>query len=135
MKAAVPERILLVEDDERMVKLLRALLELSEFQIFVASSGDAAVNRAMEIQPNLVILDLLLPDMSGYEVCRRLRRSFQPWTLPILMLTGLDQPVDQLRGFAFGADAYLTKPTRPEELIKTVKLLLGHPDPELSATG
>jgi DNA-binding response OmpR family regulator len=60
------------------------------------------------------------------------RQFFHPWTLPVLILTGMDKPVDQLRGFAFGADAYLTKPCEPEELIRTVSLLLGHQDPEFS---
>ena len=125
-------RILVIEDDAAMARLLRALLECAGYEVQTQGSGSAALTDAAEMTPDLVILDLGLPDMNGYEVCRQLRQQFQPWSLPILMFTGMDKPVDQLRGFAFGADAYLTKPCEPEELLKTVALLLGHADAEFS---
>ena len=125
-------RILVIEDDAAMARLLRALLECAGHEVQTQGSGSAALTDAAEMTPDLVILDLGLPDMNGYEVCRQLRQQFQPWSLPILMFTGMDKPVDQLRGFAFGADAYLTKPCEPEELLKTVALLLGHADAEFS---
>ena len=125
MPATPRARILIVEDEEAMSRLLKALLELSSYEVHVESSGAAALNYAAEQQPDLVILDLRLPDINGYEVCRKLRQFSNSWSMPILMLTGMDKPADQLRGFAFGADAYLTKPCDPPELLKAVNLLLG----------
>ena len=118
-------RILVVEDDAAMARVLVAILASSEYDVHVESSGQAAIGYAAESPVNLVILDLRLPDLSGYEVCQQLRRFTNSWELPILMLTGMDKPVDQLRGFAFGADAYLTKPCDPDDLLRTVATLLG----------
>ena len=125
MSAAPRTQILIVEDDDAMSRLLKTLLELSGYEVHVEGSGSAGLNYAAEEQPDLVILDLRLPDINGYEVCRKLRQFSNSWSMPILMLTGMDKPADQLRGFAFGADAYLTKPCDPAELLKTVSLLLG----------
>ena len=130
MGTTTRHRILLVEDDETMIKLLRSVLELRGYEVSVVRCGVTALACAMDSQPSLVVLDVGLPDMNGYEVSRRLRHSFNSWVLPILMLTGLDKPVDQLRGFASGADAYLTKPCDPPELLNTIALLLGQPNEE-----
>ena len=119
------ERILVVDDDEAVARILRLRLESVGYHVHTEGGGATALLYAAEHPVDLVILDLRLPDINGYEVCRRLRQLFHSWSLPILMLTGLDQPVDQLRGFAHGADAYLTKPCEPSELLKTVALLLG----------
>ena len=121
------ERIVIVEDDEALAKLLTRLLEFSGCDVHAVASGTAALHYIAEHEPHLVILDLMLPDVDGYEVCRQLRQQFTSWSLPILMLTGKDKPADQLRGYAFGADAYLTKPCEPTELLQTVALLLGRP--------
>ena len=129
------QRILVIEDDEALVKLLRSILELAGYEVHAVRCGMTALDCVTDAQPALVILDLGLPDMNGYEVSRKLRQCFHPWSLPILMLTGMDKPVDQLRGFASGADAYLTKPCDPPELLKTVALLLGQPDTKLSGAG
>ena len=118
-------RILVVDDDEALGRMLAACLELSGYQVDTQTHGAAALQAATERQPDLVILDLRLPDMSGFDVCKELRRLFHPWEVPILMLTGVDQPLAQLRGFACGADAYLIKPTASDELLRTVALLLG----------
>lgn len=130
MDPASRHRILLVEDDEVMIKLLRSVLEISGYDVSVVRCGTTALTCAKDSQPSLVILDVGLPDMNGYEVSRQLRHSFNPWAMPILMLTGMDRPVDQLRGFASGADAYLTKPCDPPELLNTIALLLGQPSAE-----
>lgn len=132
MRASRRERILVIEDDAAMVRVLRARLEGAGYEVRAERSGAAALTEVADTPPNLVILDLGLPDMNGYEVCRQLRQRFDPWSLPILIVTGMDKPVDQLRGFAFGADAYLTKPCDSSELLKTVALLLGHTDAEFS---
>lgn len=119
------KKILVVEDEADMAALLRERLESVGYAVHTEGSGRAGLAYVAEHQPHLVILDLRLPDLHGYDVCRELRKACHPWVLPILMLTAMDQPIDQLRGFAHGADAYLTKPFDSDELLKTVTLLLG----------
>lgn len=125
MDATRKKQILIVEDDESLAMLLTQRLESEGFEVHAVSSGATGLVYAAEYRPDLVILDLRLPDMHGYQVCKELRQIFHPWALPVLMLTGMDQPIDELRGFAHGADAYLTKPYDPTELLKSVRLLLG----------
>ncbi len=119
------KEILIIEDDEQMARSLRRLLEREGFVIHVATCGEAALSYAAEHRSSLVMLDLRLPDVGGYEVCKSLRKLYHPWAVPILMLTGMDRPIDQLRGFAHGADAYLIKPCESSELLSTISLLLG----------
>jgi DNA-binding response OmpR family regulator len=122
--------ILIVEDDTALARLVQWHLEEAGFAISTAHTGKDALLRAAEHRPDLIILDLKLPDMHGYDVAKEFRKLYHPWAVPILMLTGMDKPIDQLRGFAFGADAYLTKPFRPTELLETILPMLG----QLSAT-
>ena len=117
-------KILIVEDNAPLARGLKLQLEERGFQVHEETEGSKAVSFAAEHPVDLVILDLKLPDMSGYEVCKQLRKISQPWLVPVLMLTGMKEPVDQLRGFAYGADAYLTKPYETSELLKTISLLL-----------
>lgn len=119
------ESILIVEDDAGVASVLRRRLELFGFRVHTETTGRTALSYAAEHQPGLVLLDLRLPDIGGYEVCKELRRLYNRWQLPIVMVTGMDKPVDQLRGFACGADAYLTKPFELGEVVRTVELLLG----------
>ena len=121
------EWILIVEDDADMAEVLKTRLRSVGFEVHTEGQGKEALSYASEHQPDLVILDLKLPDMSGYEVCKGLRKLYDAWTPPVLMLTGMSEPVDKLRGFAYGADAYLTKPFEAAELIKAIALLLGDP--------
>ena len=120
--------IVIIEDDEALVKLLKATLTNAGYDVRTVRCGTTALSSISDVPPRLVILDLGLPDMDGYEVCRKLRESFHSWVLPIVMLTGMDKPADQLRGFAHGADAYLTKPCDPPELLNTIHLLLEGPE-------
>ena len=122
------EWILIIEDDGDMAKMLQRRLQSVGFGVHTEDRGETALSYASEHQPDLVILDLNLPDMSGYAVCKALRKLYDAWTPPILMLTGMSEPVDKLRGFAHGADAYLTKPYEPTELVKTISTLLGEPN-------
>ena len=122
------EQILIVEDDRDMAEVLKTRLRSVGFGVHAENRGREALSYASEHQPDLVILDLKLPDMSGYEVCKTLRKLYDTWSPPILMLTGMSEPIDQLRGFAYGADAYLTKPYEPTELVKTISFLLREPN-------
>lgn len=123
--ASAQDRILVVEDDEKIAHLLTQALEQQGHAVHAVSSGALALNDVARERPNLVILDLKLPDINGYQVCHVLRKLYHPSVVPVLMLTGMDQPIDQLRGFAHGADAYMTKPFVLAELLKTVSTLLG----------
>ncbi len=125
MKLMNREKILIVEDDPDVAQALGVRLSSAGYRPQIVEHGEAAVHCAADDPPDLVILDLKLPDMHGYEVCRLLRKHYQPWELPVLMLTGSDDIKSKLNGFATGADAYLTKPYRPAELLKTIRLLLG----------
>ena len=119
------QRILVVEDDEDILRALKVRLEAGGFEVHTEERGIEGVSYATANPPDLVVLDLRLPDIHGYEVCKRLRHSYSSWAMPILMLTGMNEPIDQLRGFAHGADAYLPKPYDSNELLKTIHLLLG----------
>lgn len=125
MDSIARKSILVVEDEEALARFLRWELESAGFDVQTETSGRGALNYAAERRPDLVILDLRLPDIHGYQVCRELRRLYHPWVVPVLMLTAMDKPIDQLRGFAYGADAYMTKPYEPAELFKTISLLMG----------
>ena len=121
------KQILVVEDEADMAEFLKERLQFAGYTVHTEASGKKGLSYAAEHQPDLVVLDLMLPDIHGYEVCKALHKLSTPWVLPILMLTAMAQPVDQLRGFAHGADAYLTKPFDSNELLKTVAMLLGDP--------
>ena len=117
-------RILIVEDDVALARLVKTHLERAGYEAHVEHEGKAALVFAAEHRADLVILDLVLPDMSGYEVCLELRRLYQPWILPVVMLTALNQPKDKLLGFSHGAEAYLMKPVATSELLSTVEDML-----------
>ncbi len=132
------KRILLVEDEPDVAGLLKARLELHGYEVHVEDKGRAALEDARALRPDLVILDLMLPDMDGYAVSEALRRHYRSWSVPsefqrtwsvpILMLTARDQPRDKLRGYGAGADAYLTKPYDAGELLSTIAQLLRDAD-------
>jgi two-component system, OmpR family, phosphate regulon response regulator PhoB len=120
----VRPRILIVEDDEALANLVRSHLERAGYDVHVEHRGKPALVFAAEHRADLVILDLVLPDLSGYEVCLELRRLYHPWILPVMMLTALSQPKDKLLGFSHGAEAYLMKPVATSELLSTVEGML-----------
>jgi len=113
--------VLLVEDDERIIEFVRRGLEAEGYHVDVARGGLEAIRRAQAADCRLIILDLLLPDLDGREVCRRLRAA--DVTTPILMLTALDTLEDRVRGLRIGADDYLAKPFAFEELVARVHAL------------
>ena len=117
-------RILIVEDDQQVSRWLTRVLEGAGHQVKSVSSGALAIRDATTTRPDLVILDLNLPDTSGLQVCQSLRTLYDRSVMPVLMFTGMSQPIDQLKGFAHGADAYLTKPCEIDNLVGTVGSLL-----------
>ena len=113
--------ILLVEDDKRLSDLVVEYLEKQGLKVAVEYRGDTAVKRIIEMQPDLVILDLMLPGLDGLEVCRQVRPQY---AAPILMLTAKDEDFDQVVGLELGADDYVIKPVQPRVLLARVRTLL-----------
>ena len=114
------KRILIVEDEEKIARLLAEQLVIAGYEAHPEFSGQAGLDDAAERQPDLVVLDLRLPDVSGFDVCRQLRAMYPSWLVPILIVTALDQPAVQVRGYTYGADAYLTKPFEFAELLNII---------------
>ncbi|MFZ5919666.1 MAG: response regulator [Chloroflexota bacterium] len=129
------DRILIIDDDLDTLKLVGIALQRQGYEIMAASNGRQGVIQAEEELPDLILLDVMMPEMDGYEVARRLRANEDTAAIPILMFTAKAQLDDKVTGFEVGADDYLTKPTHPTELIAHVKALLGRKGRAASATG
>jgi len=115
------QRILVVDDEQNICELVRMYLEQDGYRVAIARNGAEALRQIQALKPALVILDLMLPEVDGWEVCRRVRASSD---LPILMLTARDDDVDKIVGLELGADDYLTKPFNPRELVARVRAIL-----------
>lgn len=115
------ERILVVDDEANIVELVRLYLEREGFRVEAAGDGETALKRVEAEEPGLIILDLMLPEVDGLEVCRRIRARSD---VPIMMLTARDEDVDKIVGLELGADDYLTKPFNPRELVARAKAIL-----------
>ncbi len=118
------EKILIVDDDVDTLRLVGLMLQKIGYQIIAASNGEQGLAKAFEERPDLILLDVMMPDMDGYEVTRRLRKNPATASTPILMFTAKTQLDDKVVGFEVGADDYLTKPTHPTELQSHIKALL-----------
>lgn len=113
--------ILVVDDEPKVARLARDYLEKNGFRVLTASDGQSALTMARREKPDLVVLDLMLPQIDGREVCRILRRESD---VPIIMLTALSEEIDQVTGLEIGADDYITKPFSPRALVARVRALL-----------
>ena len=130
----MPPRILIVEDEDALGLLLRYNLEAEGFAVEVIDRGDAADTRLKETVPDLVLLDWMLPGLSGIELCRRLRARPETARLPIIMLTARGEESERIRGLTTGADDYLVKPFSVPELIARVRAMLRRAAPERIAS-
>lgn len=119
-----PAKILVVDDTPRNVKLLADLLAVKGYDIVTAASGREALTRLAETRPDLILLDVVMPEMSGYEVCRTIRGNEATAMLPVIMVTALDPGVERVKGIEAGADDFLSKPINQPELLARVKSLL-----------
>ena len=117
-------KILVVDDTPHNVKLLAVLLTVKGYVVVTASSGAQALEKVETEQPDLVLLDVVMPEMSGYEVCRKIRGSRATATLPVVMVTALDPAQERVKGIEAGADDFLSKPISQHELLARVKSLL-----------
>ena len=111
-------RILIIEDEESIAELEKDYLELSGFEVEIESKGDVGLKRALEEEFDLYILDLMLPGMDGFEICKEIRNHKNT---PILMVSAKKDDIDKIRGLGLGADDYMTKPFSPSELVARVK--------------
>lgn len=118
------EKILIVDDDIDSLKLIGLMLQRHGYEVVAANAGNQALSKALADHPDLIILDIMMPDMDGYEVCRRLRANPETRSIPIIMFTAKTLVDDKVAGFEAGADDYLTKPTHPAELASRVKAIL-----------
>jgi two-component system phosphate regulon response regulator PhoB len=125
--------ILIVEDETALVELLRYNLEAEGFEVRASLDGDEALTLVAERVPDLIVLDWMLPSVSGLEICRQLRRKPESRNVPIILLTARAEEADRVRGFESGADDYVTKPFSPAELVARVRAVLRRSRPALSA--
>lgn len=128
--------VLIVEDEIDLVRLIQYNLEKEGFTVHSALDGKAAMAQLNAIQPNLVILDLMLPDMSGIQICRAIKQNPKTKKLPVMMLTARSSESDRVGGFEAGAEDYVIKPFSPKELVLRVKALLARtmPEPDVAQT-
>ena len=134
------DKVLVVEDERSLTEVLQYNLEKEGYEVITASDGREGLRKAQTVLPDLVLLDLMLPQMNGLDVCKELRASTRTARIPILMLTAKAEETDQIVGFAVGADDYVTKPFSVKVLLQRIKVLLrrgaaAEPVPELLQVG
>ena len=123
-------RILIVEDDPSLVELLKYNLETEGFDVSVARDGEGGLEAIDTQDPDLVVLDWMLPNMSGIEICRQMRQRTATRSTPVIMLTAKGEETDRIRGLETGADDYIVKPFSPAELTARIKAVLRRAHPE-----
>jgi two-component system, OmpR family, response regulator RpaA len=121
-------RILVIDDDAAIAELVAVNLEMAGYEVMQGSDGVKGQAMALQIQPDLIMLDLMLPHVDGFTICQRLRRDERTADIPVLMLTALSNTQDKVQGFNAGADDYLTKPFEVEEMLARVRALLRRTD-------
>ena len=124
-------RVLVVEDERDVAELLRYNLGKEGYDVVVAATGAEAVRQAHEARPDLVLLDIMVPQLNGWEICRRLKQDTETRAIPVIMVTGRVEEGDKVLGFEVGADDYVTKPFSPRELIARIRAVTrrGRVDP------
>ncbi|MBX2861791.1 MAG: response regulator transcription factor [Vampirovibrio sp.] len=118
-------KILVVDDETDLVNLVRYNLEREGYEVLTAYDGLPALDLVWEKKPNLIVLDLMLPDLSGVEICRKIKANDETKQIPIIMLTARSSERDRITGFEAGAEDYVVKPFSPKELVLRVKAMLG----------
>ncbi len=124
----MPKKILAVDDERHIVRLVQVNLERAGYQVVTAFDGKEALQKVEAEQPDLVVLDVMMPYMDGFEVLQTLRKNQSTRDLPVIMLTAKAQDADVFRGWQSGVDCYLTKPFNPMELIAFVKRIFSSMD-------
>ena len=123
----MPKKVLIADDEPNIVMSLEFLMQRAGYQVQVATNGEEALKFATEIPPDLMLLDVMLPKMSGFEVCQKVRENPACGEMKIIMLTAKGRDTEMAKGLAMGADAYVTKPFSTKDLLAQVKQILGDP--------
>jgi DNA-binding response OmpR family regulator len=121
----MPKKILVVDDETELLKALSIRLETSGYEVITASDGQEGLEKAKSLNPDLIVLDILMPKMDGYEVCRMLKFDEKYKSIPVIMLTAKTQDIDKAMGKKVGANDYITKPFETQDLIDKIKKYLG----------
>jgi DNA-binding response OmpR family regulator len=124
--------ILVVDDEKKIIDIIKAYLEKEGYRVISATDGKAALHLALNQSPDLIILDLMLPEISGWDVCRAIRKESE---VPIIMLTARDEVTDKIIGLEMGADDYVTKPFDPKELISRVRAIFRRTESKVRSEG
>ena len=118
------QKIVVAEDEQHIAKLISFKLEREGYEVTWAKDGEEALEKIRQVMPDLVLLDVMMPVMDGYEVLRNLKNDDRLDTIPVIMLTAKSQEQDIVRGFDLGTDDYIVKPFRPAELVVRIKKIL-----------
>jgi DNA-binding response OmpR family regulator len=121
----MPKKILVVDDETELLKALSIRLKTSGYEVITASDGQEGLEKAKSLNPDLIVLDILMPKMDGYEVCRMLKFDEKYKSIPVIMLTAKTQDIDKAMGKKVGANDYITKPFETQDLIDKIKKYLG----------
>lgn len=119
------KKILIVDDEQNIVVSLEFLMKREGFEVAVAGDGESALRKIAEMRPDLVLLDVMMPKKSGFEVCQEIRGNPEWQAIKVIMLTAKGRETEMAKGMALGADAYMTKPFATKDLVTQVKQLLG----------
>lgn len=124
----MPKKVLVVDDNQDAIHILTAVLKKGGYLVSVALNGEEAMERVREDRPALILLDIMMPKMDGYEVCKTVKASAETRDIPVLIVTARKDPESRKRGMDVGASDYLVKPIRPAEILSKVREYLGNDD-------
>lgn len=115
------KKVLIVDDEPHIVELVRVCLEDTDYEVLEAYDGEEALEKAYKEKPDLILLDVMMPKMDGFEVCKALKTNKATHAIPVVFLTAKGQEVDKIKGFQSGADSYMTKPFSPLRLLSELE--------------
>ena len=128
------KKLLLVEDNTELLELLRLGLKHAGYAVYTAADGLEALRKARSVKPDVIVLDLVLPELDGFAVCEALKKDRDTAGTPIIVLTGLSSQFTRYVGLEAGADEYVTKPVTPSQLVSQIERCLSRPAPEQAKT-
>jgi two-component system alkaline phosphatase synthesis response regulator PhoP len=118
------QTILIVDDEQTTAQLVKMVLKKQGYRVVTSGNGPEALRIADDLIPDLVLLDIVLPGMDGFQVCQYIRKNPRTATIPVIMFSGLDRPADQHKAFEVGSDDYLTKPVKMADLLEKIRKIL-----------